>query len=280
MSPPAVASHMYEIPLAMLGKQGTAAYAQYRDTHDLYGLQTSPRDMPSFSGSALGVKLRRVPHLARRDKLVSKYMKKATVRARIRCAECGRYRAVFSGKKLTLVGDTSRRDELDSLIDATEYVCGMMLFEPENLEDLTADELKRLYLVRASITCQHGMQRPYLTAERHVRRRGKLPMFPPCCAHCGEEAQDSFVPATHAARPGEKRAWPLCTACQGSGKKFVIDSRRVVRHGPPGGEDAGTSAPRATEDACGGAAAEAGGAPPQHPAVAGAAMESAEDVPE
>ena len=152
--------------------------------------------MPSFTEKqAISALQHRSAGAKNRDGSVSREysckFRAAAVRGRIKCRECGRHGAIYSAKKL-LVGDKARVDLLERLVERTQYVCGMALFEPED-ELLNDDDKKKVFLVRSNTTCAHGMHVDYLRAKVNVRNAGYKPMFPPCCARCGSEEEEELL---------------------------------------------------------------------------------------
>ena len=240
---------MFEIPLPMLKPNAAGATAprrylsRYQNALELYGKETTAKDMPSFTEKQAERALKhRSAGARKRDRSVSREyscaFKAATVRGRIRCGECGRHRAIYSTKKLSK-GDKARADLLESLVERTQYVCGMALFEPEE-EVLNDDDKKKVFLVRCNTTCAHGMHVDYLRAKVNVRNEGYKPMFPPCCAHCGSEEEEELLSfdasADERVGRGCRRVtcWPLCRGCEAAGKAFVQNKRKVTAMRAPG----------------------------------------------
>ena len=126
---------------------------------------------------------------------------------------------------------------LKSLVERTQYVCGMAGFEPKD-DPVGDDGKKKVFLVRSSTTCAHKVHVDYLRAKVNVHGKGNLPMFPPCCAHCGSEDERELLDAPadeRVARGCRQRAfWPLCRGCHDAGKSFVEDKRKVTAVRTPG----------------------------------------------
>lgn len=233
--PRVVADDLHEVPLPMLKPGVDGHLSKFADTAELYGKRTSTKDLPSCSVEGTKRVMTYLPEYRKRDNDVQAKFGKFTsqhVRARILCADCGKWRAVFCSKQ----PKGARKRLLDAHLSTTYYTCGLMVFE----DAVGAGENGDTFVVKACLSCASPMQKAYMTAEVSLgRNKGHGKMFSPCCAHCGDEEGENFVVVQP--RAG-KAPFPLCKSCKDKKKKPVYSKAPARRSG-----SAGRSAPAGTD---------------------------------
>ena len=137
---------------------------RYKTFEEVYGTNTTEKDLPSMKGCADKTADEASKHL----------LTAARVRSIVNCGECLKPRCVYTATKLS--GDETNAVEQVKCDDV--YTCGCKLFPPDNPLEFTV-------IVRVGITCHDPMETCYYGAT-NVH-------FPDACWYCGESTPNQLL---------------------------------------------------------------------------------------
>ena len=114
----------------------------------------------------------------------------------VQCSECGRWRCLYSKKKLT----AQQKICLNVFLEDHDYCCGATF----NMDD---DAVSGIF-VNGGLTCNTVMEKPFYNACKDI-----------VCFECGSE---------ELVTDKKDNTYPLCSRCVLAGKKYTKKASRKV----------------------------------------------------
>ena len=172
---------------------------------------TTEEHFPSRAGKTETLAMKELAEVQKERKELDKGKSFNTSKVRdvINCAECGRWRVIYSEEKAS-------RDQLAALVAYKESViwsCGAGLFVAEPDEGSAEAMLASKFYVRTQNTCRDPME---LNFYNYGNTRGRE-VFDDVCSICGCEPDESPFVAESELVTGGKKALPLCQGCHEKG---------------------------------------------------------------
>ena len=123
----------------------------------------------------------------------------AKIRDYIKCNSCGKTRCLYSDSRLM----EQEKQDLNSALQTYTYLCGSPILPEDH-------NLAQKIFVRIRISCDSPIELLYYSS----KKVGNIPI----CYWCGTDRDFITVPQT--LQEKFKLVYPLCSACNESGKPF------------------------------------------------------------